>query len=54
MSRRGWGRRPTMAPNVTTSGTLDGSIIATIIRSQPSENRSASTGMGATPPSWWR
>ena len=43
-----------MAPKVTTSGTLDGSIIATIIRSQPSENRIASTGTGATPPSWCR
>ena len=34
-SRPGCRRRPTSAPKVMTSGTLDGSIIATIISSQP-------------------
>jgi hypothetical protein len=38
----GWRRRPTSAANVSTSGTLDGNIIATIIRTQPRSNRPTS------------
>ena len=49
----GVGRRRTSAPNVTTSGMLDGSIIARIIRTQPAVNSAASTGTGAAPPASW-
>ena len=53
-SRPGRRRRPTRAPNVRTSGMLDGSIIATIIRTQPTTKSATSSGSGPTPPSWWR
>ncbi len=37
-----------------TSGMLEGSIIATIIRTQPRLNSAASSGSGPAPPAWPR